>query len=156
MHPSQTYPSDLTDDEWNIIKPLIAEAKKGGRPIEHSRRMILNAIFFVNRSGCQWSMLPRDFPPKSTVSDSFAAWRKSGLWEGLNHRLRQKVRVAEARKPSPSAAILGSQSVKGAGETECPERQSARLKVETQSPPTSPIARLTTLPQDPSPRGGSR
>ena len=114
MHPSQTYPSDLTDPEWNIIKPLIPKPKNGGRPIKHRRRMILNAIFFVNRSGCQWNMLPKDFPPKSTVFDYFAAWRKSGLWEELNHRLGQKVRVAQGRKPSPSAAILDRQSVKAA------------------------------------------
>ena len=76
--------------------------------------MILNTIFFVNRSGCQWNMLPKDFPPKSTVFDYFAAWRKSGLWEELNHRLRQKVRVGQGRKPSPSAAILDRQSVKAA------------------------------------------
>jgi len=114
MHPSQSYPSDLTDDEWHIIKPLIPKPKDGGRPIKHSRRMILNAVFFLNRSGCQWSMLPKDFPPKSTVFDCFAAWGKIGLWEQLNSRLRQKVRVAEGRKPSPTAAVLDSQSVKGA------------------------------------------
>ena len=76
--------------------------------------MILNAIFFLNRSGCQWSMLPKNFPPKSTVFDYFSAWRKSGLWAELHERLRKKVRVAEGRKPSPTAAILDSQSVKAA------------------------------------------
>lgn len=105
MHPSQTYPSDLTDDQWHILQPLIPKPKLGGRPIIHSRRMILNAIYYVNRSGCQWSMLPKDFPPKSTVFDYFSAWRKSGLWEKLNESLRVKVRVAEGRKPSPTAAI---------------------------------------------------
>ena len=114
MHPSQTYPSDLTDDEWHILKPLVPKPKPGGRPISHTRRMILNAIFYVNRSGCQWSMLPKDFPPKSTVFDDFSAWRKSGLWERLNECLRLKVRVAEGRKPAPTAAILDSQSVKAA------------------------------------------
>ena len=114
MHPSQTYPSDLTDDEWHILKPLVPKPEPGGRPISHTRRMILNAIFYVNRSGCQWSMLPKDFPPKSTVFDYFSAWRKSGLWERLNECLRLKVRVAEGRKPSPTAAILDSQSVKAA------------------------------------------
>jgi putative transposase len=114
MHPSQTYPSDLTDGEWNVLKPLIPKPKRGGRPPKHSRRLILNAIFYVNRSGCQWSMLPKDFPPKSTVFDYFSAWRQSGLWEELNHALRVKVRGAEGRKPSPTAAILDSQSVKGA------------------------------------------
>jgi putative transposase len=114
MHPSQTYASDLTDLEWQILEPLIPKPKNGGRPITHPRRTILNAIFYVNRTGCQWSMLPKDFPPKSTVFGYFSAWRKSGLWEELNDRLRVKVRVAEGRKPSPTAAILDSQSVKGA------------------------------------------
>ena len=114
MHPSQTYDSDLTDDEWHILEPFIPKPKPGGRPLKHTRRMILNAIFYVNRSGCQWSMLPKDYPPKSTVFDYFSAWRKSGLWVELNDRLRVKVRVADGRKPSPTAAILDSQSVKGA------------------------------------------
>jgi putative transposase len=119
MHRSQSYPSDLTDHEWNILQPLLPKPKKGGRPLKHSLRVILNAIFYLNRSGCQWSMLPKNFPPKSTVFDHFAAWRKSGLWVELNKRLRQKVR-ADARQPSPTAAILDSQSVKAAeqgGET---------------------------------------
>ena len=114
MHPSQTYPSDLTDLEWKLLKPLLPKPKPTGRPIEHPRRTILNAIFHLNRAGCQWSMLPKDFPPKSTVFDYFCAGRKSGLWEKLNDGLRVKVRVAEGRKPSPTAAILESQSVKGA------------------------------------------
>ena len=114
MHPSQTYPSDLTDDEWNLLKPLIPKAKSGGRPPKHPRRTILNAIFYLNRSGCQRSMLPKDFSPKSTVFDDFSAWRRSGLWERLNSGLRIKVLVAAGRQPSPTAAILDSQSVKGA------------------------------------------
>ena len=106
MHASQTYPSDLTSLEWKLLEPLIPKPKSGGRPIAHTRRAILNAIFYLNRTGCQWSMLPKDFPPKSTVFDYFSAWRKSGLWERLNDQLRVKVRVAEGRKPSPTAAIL--------------------------------------------------
>ena len=116
MHPSQTYPSDLTDDEWHIIQPLMPmpKPKSSGRPIKHTRRMILNAIFYLNRSGCQWRMLPKDFPPKSTVFDYFSAWRESGLWAQLNQRVRGKVRDAAGRQPAPTAAILDSQSVKGA------------------------------------------
>jgi transposase len=114
MHSSQTYLSDLTDLEWKLLEPLLPKPKDGGRPITHPRRIILNAIFYLNRTGCQWSMLPKDFPPKSTVFDYFSAGRRSGLWEKLNDRLRIKVRVAEGRKPSPTAAILDSQSVKGA------------------------------------------
>ena len=116
MHLSQTDASDLTEDEWKIIEPLIPKAKPGGRPIKHPRRKILNAIFSLNRTGGQWSMLPKDFPPKSTVFDCFPAWRKSGLWVELNNRLRVMVRVADGRKPSPTAAILESQSLKAAGQ----------------------------------------
>jgi putative transposase len=114
MHTSQSYPSDLNDAEWSIISRLIPEAKPGGRPAKYSRRMILDAIFYINRSGCQWRMLPKDFPPRSTVFGYFAAWRKSGLWEAMNARLREQVRKREGRKPSPTAAIIDSQSVKGA------------------------------------------
>ncbi len=114
MHPSQTYPSDLTDLEWKLLEALLPRPKPTGRPIEHPRRNILNAIFYLNRAGCQRSMLPKDFPPKSTVFEYFCAGRKSGLWEKLNEGLRIKVRVAAGRKPSPTAAILDSQSVKGA------------------------------------------
>ena len=114
MHSSQTYESDLTDNEWKLLEPLIPKPKPGGRPIKHPRRMILNAIFYLNRTSCQWSMLPKDYPPKSTVFDYFSAWCKSGLWVELNDRLRVKVRGAAGRKPAPTAAILDSQSVKGA------------------------------------------
>jgi len=114
MRPSQTYPSDLSNREWKLLEPLIPKSKANGRPFKHPRRIILNAIFYLNRSGCQWDMLPKHFPPKSTVFDYFSALRKSGLWEKLNHALRVKVRVAEGRKPSPTAAILDSQSVKAA------------------------------------------
>ena len=114
MHSSQRYPSDLTDKEWKVVEPLIQKPKLGGRPLKHPRRMILNAIFYLNRTGCQWRLLPTDFPPRSTVFEYFAAWRRIGLWERLNKTLRDKVRLAEGRQPSPSAAILDSQSVKGA------------------------------------------
>ena len=114
MHPSQTDLSDRTDLEWKLLDPLLPKPAPTGRPIEQPRRAILNALFYLNRTGCQWSMLPKDFPPKSTVFDYFSAGRQSGLWEKLNDGLRIKVRGAEGRKPSPTAAILDSQSVKGA------------------------------------------
>jgi transposase len=104
----------LTDCEWKLIAPHIPKPKPGGRPPKHSRRTILNAIFYVNRSGCQWRLLPTDFPAKSTVFGYFSAWRKCGLWEKLNTVLRDKVRAQDGRVPSPTAAILDSQSVKGA------------------------------------------
>ncbi len=114
MHRSQRYPSDLTDKEWKLVEPLVPKPKPGGRPPKHTRRMILNALFYLNRTGCQWRLLPTDFPPRSTVFEYFATWRRVGLWEKLNRTLREKVRLAVGRKPSPSAAILDSQSVKGA------------------------------------------
>ena len=116
MHPSHSYASDLTDDEWQILEPLIPKAKPGGCPIKHTRRMILNAIFYLNRTGCQWRMLPKDFPPKSTGFEYFSAWRKRGLWVERNDRLRVKVRGADGRKPSPTAALLDRQSGKGAAQ----------------------------------------
>ena len=78
--------------------------------------MTLNAICYLNRTGGQWSLRPKDHPPKTTVIDYFSAWCQSGLWVELNERLRVKVRVAAGRKPSPTAAILDRQSVKGAGQ----------------------------------------
>lgn len=114
MQTSQRYPSDLTDAEWQFLEPLVPKPKPGGRPPKHPRRELLNAMFYLSRSGCQWAMLPKDFPPKSTVFGYYSAWRKSGVWEKLNERLREKVRVAEGRRRVPSAAILDSQSVKAA------------------------------------------
>ena len=114
MQASQIYPSDLTDPEWTIIKDQIPKPKPGGRPRKHSPRSILNAIFYLSRTGCQWRQLPKDFPPRSTVFGYFAAWGQCGLWERLNGVLREKVRRQDGRKPTPTAAILDSQSVKGA------------------------------------------
>ena len=96
------YPSDLTDDQWAIIEPLIP-VNRLGRPREVDMREVLNAIFYLNRSGCQWDMLPHDLPAKSTVYDYFAQWRDDGTWQGILDALRQQVRVAAGREPSPSA-----------------------------------------------------
>ena len=104
MHPSQTYSSDLTDRDWQLLEPLLPKPNPTGRTIEHPRRTILNAIFYLNRTGSQWSMLRKDFSPRSTVFDHFSAARQSGLWEKLNEALRVKVRVAEGRKPAPTSA----------------------------------------------------
>jgi putative transposase len=108
----KAYPSDLTDKEWAVLEPLIPPPKPGGRPRTVNMREVLNAILYVLRTGCQWDLLPHDFPPKGTVYDYFNTWRKSGVWERLNARLRQQVRQAAKREATPSAAILDSQSVK--------------------------------------------
>src|SRR5512135_2464720 len=105
------YPSDLTDEQARIILPLIPVSKVG-RPRTVDIREALNAIFYVLRSGCQWDMLPHDFPPKSTVYDYFAQWRDDGTWQKILDALRQKVRLAAGRLPSPSAGSIDSQTVK--------------------------------------------
>ena len=106
------YTSDLTDEEWAILEPLIPRAKPGGRPRSVNMREVMNAIFYVEKTGCQWANLPGDFPPYSTVFDYYNQWRKAKVWQTFNDALREKVRVAEGREPTPSAAILDSQSVK--------------------------------------------
>ena len=106
------YPSDLTDAQWAILEPLIPFSVVG-RPRIHDMREILNAIFYLNRSGCQWDMLPHDLPPKSTVYDYFAQWRDDGTWQAIRDALRRAVRRKERREPSPSIACIDSQTVKG-------------------------------------------
>jgi putative transposase len=105
------YPSDLTDQQWEIIEPLIP-VNQVGRPRTVNMREVLNTIFYQAKSGCQWDMLPHDLPPKSTVYDYFAQWRDDGTWQTINDALRQKVRVAAGREPSPSAGSIDSQTVK--------------------------------------------
>jgi len=106
------YPSDVTDAEWDVIAPLLPEARFGGRPRTAVLRQIVNAIFYVSRSGCAWRMLPRDFPPYQTVYHYFRAWKKDGTWTKVHDTLRDLLRQKEGREVSPSAAILDSQSAK--------------------------------------------
>ena len=106
------YPSDLTDAEWTILEPLVPAPLPGGRPPRHARREIVNAILSVLRTGCQWRAVPHDLPPWGTVWWSVRQWREAGLWEQVNTTLREQDRVRAGREPTPSAAILDSQSVK--------------------------------------------
>jgi putative transposase len=111
--PRKTYPSDLTDEQWALLEPLVPnEEAKTGRPREVDYREVINAILYLNRSGCQWDMLPHDLPPKSTVYDYFAKWRDNGTWQRMMDELRTQVRLAAGREPTPSAASVDSQSVK--------------------------------------------
>jgi putative transposase len=106
------YPSDMTDREWAIIAPLLPPARSGGRPRTVDLRAVMDAILFIASSGCQWRMLPTDFPPRSTVQGYFYAWRDSRLWETINHLLVMSARELEGREASPTAGVIDSQSVK--------------------------------------------
>jgi len=109
---SPAYPSDLKDAEYNSIKPFLPPDQTTGRPREHAWREILNAIFYIVRGGCAWRMLPHDLPPWKTVYHYFRLWRTDGTWERLNTAWREAVREQDGREPTPSAAILDSQTVK--------------------------------------------
>jgi len=122
------YPSDVKDTEWNVILPLLPNAKTGGRPRSTSLRDVVNAIFYVSRGGGAWRMLPKDFPPYQTVYRYFRAWSKDGTWERVHNALRDRVRQKKGREISPSAAAIDSQSAKttekGAPEGTMPGRKS--------------------------------
>ncbi len=108
----RAYPTDLTDAQWAILEPHVPIPKPGGRPAKHPRREIVNAMLYVLRGGIAWRLLPHEFPPWQTVYDYFRLWRMDGTWERINTALRERVRVRAGRDPTPSAAILDSQSVK--------------------------------------------
>lgn len=110
--PRSRYPSDVTDAEWTVLEPLIPVPQPGGRPARHPRREIVNAILYVLRTGCQWRALPHDLPPWGTVWWYFRAWRDAGVWEQVNTALRERARTRVGREPTPSAAIVDSQSAK--------------------------------------------
>lgn len=109
------YPSDLTDEEWEVIAPLLPVAVQAGRPRKYPLREIVNALFYVLRTGCQWRALPHDLPKWKTAYHYLWLWRKAGLWERLNTTLREQVRVRMGREVQPSAGIIDSQSVKTTG-----------------------------------------
>jgi putative transposase len=106
------YDTDLSDTEWAIIDPLIPKCKPGGRPREVNIREVVNAIFYLLRTGCAWRHLPHDFPPPGTVYDYFAAWTRNGTLKHIHDTLRRRVRVQAEREAEPSAACIDSQSVK--------------------------------------------
>lgn len=109
------YPSDLTDAQWKLIAPLLPPARppgQRGRPRTTDLREVVNALIYITRAGCAWRMLPHEFPPWSTVYEYFWCWRRDGLWERLLEILREQVREKAGRKPTPSAAIIDSQTVK--------------------------------------------
>ncbi len=106
------YASDTTDAEWAVIEPHMPSPAICGRPRGAILREVVNAIFYIAQTGCQWRMLPRDFPPFTSVQRYFYSWRAEGRWQTINHALLMAVREGEGREPSPSAGIIDSQSVK--------------------------------------------
>jgi len=108
----KAYSSDLTDEQWKLIEPLLPTAKPGGRPRKTDIREVVNAIFYMLRTGCAWRLLPHDFPPPGTVYDYFRAWTKNGTLWRIHDILRRLVRVAAGRNEEPSAACIDSQSAK--------------------------------------------
>jgi transposase len=110
----QRYDSDLTDEEWALVAPLIPPPKRGGGKRTVDIREVVNGIFYVLWTGCQWKALPKDLPPKSTVHWYFMLWDWDGTLERIHHTLYVAVREQEGREASPTAAIIDSQSAKGA------------------------------------------
>ena len=106
------YASDTTDQEWAVIAPFMPPPPHRGRPRTTDLREVVNAIFYLAQSGCQWRLLPKEFPPYTTVQGYFYRWRDDGTWHSINHELVMRVREAQGREASPSAGVIDSQSVK--------------------------------------------
>jgi putative transposase len=111
----RSYSTDLSDTEWGCIEPYLPPPSKRGRPKTHATREVLDAIFYVLKSGCPWRLLPRDFPPWETVYWWFGRWRADGTFERLNAALRERLRARLGRNPDPSAGIADSQTTKSTG-----------------------------------------
>ena len=108
------YPSDLTDDEWRFVAPLIPKAKPGGNRRHVADREIVNGLMYLLSTGCQWRAIPKDLPPRSTLYRYFDDWSYDGTLERIHHALYQECREAAGREASPTVAIIDSQSVKSA------------------------------------------
>ena len=108
----KSYPSDLTDEQWDVLFPALPPARPGGRPRTVDLQEVINGILYVLRAGCSWRMVPHDLPPWQTLYKYFRQWNRDGTWERVHETLRPMVREAEGRNPTPSAAIIDSQSVK--------------------------------------------
>lgn len=109
---SERYPTDLTDQQWELIRPLLPRPAATGRPPADLRE-VTNGILYLNRSGCQWRLLPKCFPPWSTVHTWYRRWRTDGTWDRINDALRRQVREAAGRDPDPASSAVDSQSTKG-------------------------------------------
>ena len=106
------YPSDLTDEQWKLIEPLLPAARPGGRPRSTDLRDVVDGLLYLSRAGCAWRLLPHEFPPWPTVHHYYRCFRRDGTWERVHDTLREQCRVAAGRHAQPSAAVVDSQSVK--------------------------------------------
>jgi putative transposase len=106
------YTTDLTDEEWQVLEPLLPPEKTGGRPRKYPMREVLNGIQYVLRGGCAWRLMPHDLPHWQTAYQTWRAWRQDGTWVRIHDQLRDRVRTAMGRHPQPSAAIIDAQTVK--------------------------------------------
>jgi putative transposase len=109
----KVYLTDLTDEQWALIAPLLPRAKPGGRPRTTDLRLVLNTIFYLAKAGCQWSMLPKDLAKRSTAHDYLSGWKADGTWQAIQDALRRAIRTKAGREPEPSKAAIDSQTVKG-------------------------------------------
>jgi putative transposase len=114
----KSYPSDLTDKQWRLIKPHLPREKERGRPRKTNLREVINAFLYMSRSGCPWSMIPGDFSPRSTLYDYFKSWRDDGTLDEILRILREEIRVKAGRNRQPSASIIDSQTTKTASVSE--------------------------------------
>jgi len=109
----KVYASDVTDEQWAIVESLIPPAKHGGAPRTVDMRLVFNTILYVNKTGCQWAMIPKDLAKRSTAFDYFNAWKQDGTWQKIMDALRRQIRVKAGREPEPQKAAIDSQTVKG-------------------------------------------
>ena len=110
---AKRYPTDVTDEQWAVVEPLLPPAKPGGRRRTADLRLVLDTVFYLDKAGCQWAMLPTDLAKRSTAHDYFARWRRDGTWQAVMDAVRRQVRVAAGREPEPRKAAVDSQTVKG-------------------------------------------
>src|SRR5687768_56621 len=111
MNTRKPYPSDLTDEQWALIEPLLPPGKPRGAPRQVDLREVMNTLLYISRTGCQWRFIPHDLLPKSTVWDYFKAWQEDGTWQRVTDALRRRVRQEAGRDPEPSTAAIDSQTV---------------------------------------------
>ncbi len=130
------YPSDLTDEQWELVEPLLPAISSEAAYHVHSRREIVNAILYVLRSGCPWRMLPHEFAAWGTVYHYFRQWQREGVWDKLLHTLRKEVRTKQGRTAEPSAAVIDSQSIKTSA-VRGPEKgyDAGKKNLRSQAPP---------------------
>jgi len=119
------YPSDLSEAQWASLAPLIPTAKPGGRKRTVDIREVVNAIFYLTKTGCQWRALPHDLPNWSTVHTYYRTWRRTGVWERIHDALREQVRTQEGREATPSAAIIDSLCI-ATSDSSCPRSPPSR------------------------------